>query len=450
MTRAPVKLSREMKMLLMLLLMVALVGLWYVWDSNRNAAGRVTGQTPAPQPTTQVPVAPTGNPGGTTTKSGKPGGSGGVAVQGGDQNSVQVTNIPPFPTGGTATNSTTATGPNSASGNTNAMPSTGDKPVTAGNGINPEGTLAGVPSNNPFRPLSLGAGGAAPTATSSTPPASTSNTTAITRPPAANTASTTTNNMTSVGPGGVNAIPGADGSSQVPSGASPINIPGADGSLGTTPVTATTPASGTLPTPSNVTSVRPIPVTPNTVTITPNTTNTPSNNANGSQASSGANNQNPSGNTPATSTPPTPAPVKPPIAGVSVPKVTTLPSGTAPAPATTPNTPGSPQASAPTTLPTPGNPQVITELGQADTGNTGNTQPTPNPLDQFVQDNQLAFNAVVLGPVNTAIFRGKDGFVVASTGQALPDSKVIVKEVTATSATLSLGNDVKTLELDKR
>ena len=48
------------------------------------------------------------------------------------------------------------------------------------------------------------------------------------------------------------------------------------------------------------------------------------------------------------------------------------------------------------------------------------------------------------------IFRSKDGYVVVAVGQTLPDSQVTVKEVTATGATLSLGTDSKTLELDKR
>jgi hypothetical protein len=40
--------------------------------------------------------------------------------------------------------------------------------------------------------------------------------------------------------------------------------------------------------------------------------------------------------------------------------------------------------------------------------------------------------------------------LVVSVGQTLPDSDIVIKEVTATSATLALGNDTQTLELDKR
>lgn len=96
------------------------------------------------------------------------------------------------------------------------------------------------------------------------------------------------------------------------------------------------------------------------------------------------------------------------------------------------------------THPAPGTPQVITSLGQdASAGEA-------SKLDQFVQQQQLTFNAAVLGPINTAIFQGKDGYVVVAVGQNLPDSSVTVREVSATRAVLSLGNDLKTLELDQR
>ena len=67
-----------------------------------------------------------------------------------------------------------------------------------------------------------------------------------------------------------------------------------------------------------------------------------------------------------------------------------------------------------------------------------------------MQSRSLVFNAVVLGPINTAIFKTDKGFVVVPTGQTLPDSTVTLGEVTATSATLTLGSDSKILELDKR
>ncbi|MCD0157286.1 hypothetical protein IHN57_08475, partial [Deinococcus sp. 6GRE01] len=204
-------------------------------------------------------------------------------------------------------------------------------------------------------------------------------------------------------------LPGANGSDSSDGGAVPVPvIPGGDGSTG--PV------------------AQPVVVTPipggDPIVVTPGTPAQPD---------------------PA----PQPAPVKPPVAGVSVPGVTSIPALTA-------GTAGNGNANggsntgtsgaAPTTAaPAPGTPQVITDLG------SGNASvPALNALDAFVQTQELAFNAVVLGPVNTAIFRSKDGFVVVSVGQTLPDTQVTVKEVTATGATLSLGNNSRTLELDKR
>ncbi|BBN95629.1 hypothetical protein DEGR_23620 [Deinococcus grandis] len=149
----------------------------------------------------------------------------------------------------------------------------------------------------------------------------------------------------------------------------------------------------------------------------------------------------PTGTTPAGTD--TPAPVKPPVAGVSVPGITRVPASVPAA-----STPGAGQGGAaalPTGTPQPGTPQVISEVASG-----GGVVSATSALDSFVQTQEMAFNAVVLGPVNTAIFRSKDGYVVVAVGQTLPDSQVTVKEVTATGATLSLGNDSKTLELDKR
>ena len=99
-------------------------------------------------------------------------------------------------------------------------------------------------------------------------------------------------------------------------------------------------------------------------------------------------------------------------------------------------------------MPTPSTPQLIRELGAGSTG-TGPVTAT-SALDRYVSDQNLVFNAVVLGPINTAIFRSKAGYVVVASGQPLPDSNVTVGTVTATSATLNLGTESTTLELDKR
>ncbi|MFD1731102.1 hypothetical protein ACFSC4_08490 [Deinococcus malanensis] len=159
-------------------------------------------------------------------------------------------------------------------------------------------------------------------------------------------------------------------------------------------------------------------------------------------------------NPPAVVSPPA---VKPPVAGVRVPSVPSVPGTLASAgsAASTGGATGQGGAGGTTgtgtdiagEVPAITTPQVITELG-AEPG----TAPvaTESTLNQLVQTQDLAFNAVVLGPVNTAIFRSRNGFVVVSVGQKLPDTNVTVQEVTANSATLALGNETKILELDKR
>ena len=76
--------------------------------------------------------------------------------------------------------------------------------------------------------------------------------------------------------------------------------------------------------------------------------------------------------------------------------------------------------------------------------------PEPSALEQLVSTQELEFTSVVLGPVNTAIFKTKTGFLVVPLGQTLPDSAAVVKTVTANSATLQLGNETLELTLDRR
>ncbi|MGM9320016.1 hypothetical protein [Deinococcus aquaticus] len=414
MTRAPVKLSREMKLLLLLLLMVALIGLWYLL-TNRSASDELANQPQPPAVTgggpgdDTIPVTPAPTPEtGTETPSTTPG----VAVQ--PDAPVQVEVIPPFPTDGSATDPTTTDVPPSPSG------------------INPEAALASVPGNNPFRPLQLDASASA--GGDSSTPATTPVSTPSAALPEPVTVPTNPDSFGSAdGPLAITPLPGTSSGSVSGAGPLPVSpIPGGDGSTGSaaSPVVVTPLPGGTEP-----------------VVITPGTGNgTTGSSGTGSNGSNGA-----GGN--GTGTEPTPAPIKPPVAGVSVPSVTRVPTLTPQTSTPVSGTGTSSGAagagggtSAPVTgTPRPGTPQVITDLG------SGNASvPTLNELDSFVQAQDLAFNAVVLGPVNTAIFRSKDGFVVVSVGQTLPDTKVTVKEVTATSATLSLGNNSKTLELDKR
>lgn len=413
MTRAPVKLSREMKLLLMLLLMVGLIGLWYVWTNNRSASGQTQqpGQTATAGPDSSapggnpdaVPVAPGRTPdasppaagtGGTTPDGTTAGGTDGQPLTVQPDGQVDVEVIPPFPTDETAT--TPAPTPAEP-----AVPS----------GINPDGVIAAAPGRNPFRPLSLDAvAGAAPPATPAGPVDSGTSAGPVTAVVPSNPPSPSSG-IDSLGSGGgplgLSPIPGADGSVGVDSGpisggAMPLPvIPGGDGSTGNaaTPVVVPRPPANDTDTGQN------------TVTLSE------------------------------------PKPAPPPIAGVSVPSVNRLPSTQTGAPAGAGQT-GSQPAPATSALPTPGTPQVITELGRGDA--SSGAAPADSELDRFVQAQELVFNAVVLGPVNTAIFRGRDGYVVVSSGQALPDSKVVVGAITPTSATLNLGTDTTILELDKR
>ncbi|MFB9993010.1 hypothetical protein ACFFLM_13635 [Deinococcus oregonensis] len=477
--RAPLnlKLSREMKILLILLLMVALIGGWYVWTSTRSAnviASSGTGTTGTGGTgngndnggTVPIEGAPAGgNTGtagtGTTTPDGTVVGNTAVGTNAGEtpaQNNVApdgTVTIPTLPPLGN--DDGTLVGPN-GEGTTVATPAPG--------GINPDTPLVLLPGVNPFRPLSVkadlnAAGGTTPTGSVTA--------TANTNPSSGNTNTTPTNTGTlgnsGLDPLGTNGgavaispIPGSGDtvsgdSVDVTGGAFPIpTIPGADG--------ASTSGSDT---PGGVTITPGVPTTlPDTVTAnnggagsngtgSTGTTTSGTNPSSNTDAGNAGTNDNGTAVTPVE--PPLP-PIKPPVAGVSVPGVSRVPSLTTNAntgsTATTSGTDAtgtSVTAALPTTAPRPGTPQVITELTPLSTGTPAETT---RPLDQNIAARELAFNAVVLGPVNTAIFRSKDGFLVVSVGQTLPDSDIVIKEVTATSATLALGNDTQTLELDKR
>ena len=384
MTRAPVKLSREMKVLLGLLLLVAAIGVYYLL--TKPSAEDLASQPPPPVVAggpgdDTIPVTP-------AEPDPAAGETPGVAVQ--PDAEVEVEVIPPFPTENTVTDP--------------ASPAPGDVPPTPA-GINPEATLASVPSNNPFQPLQVTEDDSAPAGQTPAPTPGTPGTTAsVPEPitPAVDPLGSTG------GPLAISPLPGANGADSSDGGAVPVPvIPGGDGSTGPVaqPVVVTPIPAGTPVVVSPGTPAQPVPA-------------------------------------------PQPAPVKPPVAGVSVPGVTSIPALTGgPAGGSTNGgaTTGTSGVAPATAAPAPGTPQVITDLG------SGNASvPALNALDAFVQTQELAFNAVVLGPVNTAIFRSKDGFVVVSVGQTLPDTQVTVKEVTATGATLSLGNNSRTLELDKR
>ncbi|WP_026299006.1 hypothetical protein [Deinococcus aquatilis] len=472
--RAPLnlKLSREMKILLILLLMVALIGGWYVWTSTRNAnviadsgtgttgtggpdnsgtgndgpvviEGAPSDGTPTTGTTTVVSPDGTGAENGTATGEEGTSGQNNVASNG----TVTIPTLPPL-----GNDDGTVAGPN-GEGTTVATPTPG--------GINPDTPLVLLPGVNPFRPLSVktdaNAAGTTPTGSVTAVNPSSGNAAPSNTGTLDNSGAVSNGGLDPLGTNGgaipISPIPGSGetvpgDSADVSGGAFPLpSIPGADGSGTDSGVTIT----------PGIPPVTPLPTTPDPVIANNGGNSTGSSTSNPATGDAGTG-TNGAGTTPAE--PPLP-PIKPPVAGVNVPGVSRVPNLTANAGSnagtngtasngangTVSGTDGGVNASLPTTAPRPGTPQVITELAPIGTGTPAETT---RPLDQSIAARELAFNAVVLGPVNTAIFRSKDGFLVVSVGQTLPDSDIVIKEVTATSATLALGNDTQTLELDKR
>lgn len=125
-------------------------------------------------------------------------------------------------------------------------------------------------------------------------------------------------------------------------------------------------------------------------------------------------------------------------------------SSTSPAPSTAPVT-VTPEGNAAVGTVQPG---VITQLGSNAPGTPATAVPAPttplSTLDRYIQERSLSVDSVVLGPLNTAIFKTDRGLVVVSVGQNIPDTTIVVREVTANSATLALDTNTKILQLEKR
>ncbi|AFZ69239.1 hypothetical protein [Deinococcus peraridilitoris] len=133
------------------------------------------------------------------------------------------------------------------------------------------------------------------------------------------------------------------------------------------------------------------------------------------------------------------APPKPPVPTVRAPTVATLST-----PLTLPG--ASSSAAVAVESPSPAVPPLLAEL---ETPTVAASMPA-NPLDAYVSEQNLSYNAVVLGPVSTVIFQSKTGYTVVSLGQKLPESDIVITDISATSVTLALGDSHKTLEIDKR
>lgn len=406
--RARFQLSREMKILLGVLALGAAVGGWYVFSGiGTPAPGDVTSTVPL-QTSTAAPqtgpkaTAPSGTtapvlPGVTAGTGVTPSAAAGDVVAGdvsGGAGPVDVAQVPFLNPQGSATQGAGTQG--------NSVP--GD---TALAGINPADPLAAVPGSNPFQPLTVINTNLPPAATAAQP-----GTGGAALP------------STQLG----NTVPGTSGVSVA--GAVPLpNVPiagissggaalGGSPSSGSGTISAGMPSGGAIPLP-----VVPIGGLPNPSAGSPG-------------------NASPGGPVPVTRPMPAVGSITP---GLTIPTLGGIPLGSISSGTTAPgNTPTQTDPAA--TAPQPG---VISQYGSA------NAPAVPaalviSALDQLVQSRSLVFNAVVLGPINTAIFKTDKGFVVVPTGQTLPDSTVTLGEVTATSATLTLGSDSKILELDKR
>ena len=434
--RARFQLSREMKILLGVLALGAAVGGWYVFSGvGTPAPGDVTSTVPpqtstAPQTSTVPPrtnaVPPQTGPKATTPSETTapllpgitagtgvtPGVAAGSVVVGdvsGGTGPVDVAQVPFLnPQGSSAPGAGTQGNP------TQGNPVPND---TALAGINPADPVAAVPSSNPFQPLTV--------INTNLPPAAAQPSSAA--PPGTQ-------------PG--NTVPGTSGVSVA--GAVPLpNVPiagissggaalGGSPSSGAGTTSAGMPSGGAIPLP-----VVPIGGLPNPSAGSP---------GNGGAAATAGNsntgNSGPGGAAPVARPMPAAGSITP---GLAIPKLGGIPLGSISRGTTAPgNT--STQTDPAATAPQPG---VISQYGSANAPAIP-VAPVISALDQLVQSRSLVFNAVVLGPINTAIFKTDKGFVVVPTGQTLPDSTVTLGEVTATSATLTLGSDSKILELDKR
>jgi hypothetical protein len=436
--KAPLKapgltLTREMKLVLILLLMVALIGGWFVL-TNRSTPDPVA-VTPAAQPEAGQPASGTT---GESTQTGETGtGAAATTTPLATGGQIEVATLPPFPVPDTATSAAVTPTPG---------------------GINPDQSLLTLGTSNPFRPLQLAPteGGtpagaqSAGSQTASQPAESQATGTQATGPitvPEQTAAVASVPAQTA--PVRVTPIP----ATREPVAANPVGgavpitrLPGTGSSTGRVVATVSPISGGALP----------------TVTIPgANAGTRPANAANGAAVTSNPATSrpttNPAATTPATTAPAaTPEPIVPPIAGVTAPRET----GTGSASVTAQNgaQTGSAQAAAGNSeSATTSAPQVITQLGQgnptgaADAAVTS-TAPaaTTTALDRVLADRGVNLDAAVLGPVNTAVFRTDDGFVVVSVGQTLLDTDVVLRSVTATTATLVLGNTVKTLQLEQR
>ncbi|GHF99506.1 hypothetical protein GCM10017783_09460 [Deinococcus piscis] len=402
-------LTREMKLLLGALLTLLLASAIAFYFNGRNAAAADMAVT---ETTTQTTTE-------TTT----------------EVTTVSATNVEGAP--GTVSSTSAAPG---------TIPPLSSAPVSVTDpsklgGINPDAPLAAVPSRNPFKPFSLAKDGSAPAGAVATPG---------TPPPAAGSAATSF------------AEPSV--AISAPPSYTPPSSPAVSSRSSSSSTSASTASRSTSGTSGSTTTWvlgpdnTPVTVTGGSSTRTPASTasNTPSSSG---RSSSSAGTPAPTASATSGAVVPwafdnpddypeaVPAGARPdstgaasstgPVAGVTEPDLGTVASR--PADAGT----GTPALSVP--LPAPGQPDLITQYGN-DEGVGAPDNGTA--LSRTLNRQGLRFNGAVLGPTDTAIFKSNQGFMVLAKGDRLPDTDIVVQQITANSVTLALGQDSLKLELE--
>ncbi len=463
MTRAPVTLTRETKLLLSALGLLALLGGWMVWNNSHQTQPISSSVTPPAQTATrpgQNTTTPQSTPGQTTPATATPGDNKAGPVNVAPNTAAGKTDVvtaPPFP----------ATAPDGST----ADPTVVVAPPT---GINPNQPLNGLNGRNPFKPIKL----STENQSQSTAPISASNSPApapvtISRPSssAAQINSALANTPDPSTTGGALPVP------RIPT--TTATVPSLGSSTSTTDSASSNPNTDSGNT-ADSGGALPVPTIPGaTEAATAQTkaqarVQTTAGNQTPAQAATPAADRGVSGRAPTTTVkvpaigrggpavtvpstatngaqalPSEPsAPATPPVTDLNVPSVSpdTGTDATASGNSTTA------QNGVVATVPSSSNPQVMTSLGQAENSanSTAGTTADTTPIDTVISEHQLVFDAVVLGPSNTAVFRSNQGYVVVTVGQPIPNTNLVLQAVTATSATLAAGDTTKTLQLDKR
>ena len=424
MSRAPLTLSREMKIGLIALLMLALLGGWLVMNNRQQAA-----LEPMPTPPPVVDSTSSQGKGTDTAAAGQTGTTGSAQ---GKADGTQ-TSIPEAPGATGSSSGEAVTAPPFAVTDPNGSTPDPTVPTPIPSGINPDTPLMSLNGHNPFRPNEL----------------------------EAEEGSTQASEITASQPSGAGETPAVT-ISQPSSSASQINDALATTNSGTIPVSAIPGANNSESSSSSDSGVVPATPIPGTTVTTPNPTipsRTTSSGSSGASRTSAANTPSSTisipggGNNAGTRGPGTGSaaqqhnqPAVPPITAVREPSVT-IPGALNQPASTAVQGAGSSGLGTTGSMAQPTDPQAITDTSPA---TQAATQDVQNELETYVKNHQMVFDAAVLGPVNTAIFRTDRGFVVTTVGQPLPDSNIILREVSATTATLALDQATTTLQLDKR